>query len=684
MTKSELPKYGGMPVKWRSMLLLMFASLIVAGCPVVPDPDPDPDPDPVVVLPVSTSPGLNVEITKVEIPADLRPVVHFTITDDAGELIPLRELTDARFILAYLDPDPGEGSVARYISYINRTRSGPDGDILQATTDSARLNGLTQEDDGTLTYKFADVIPGDYQADASHQVGGQFRRVFPIDGVTYPANAVLAFRPDGELNVATRELVTTETCNNCHTRLQAHGSRREVQYCILCHNAGSSDNEGVSVDFTSMIHKIHRGESLPSVEAGEPLVIAGQDYSEVAFPQPVQNCAACHGDAPMGDTHMTNPTIEGCASCHDRTWFGDPLGTPAGFTNHIAGQQVDNKLCSLCHTPTAPGPAPIMEAHRLATNSPLAPGLAFTVNETTTAETETGVKVTINFTAADGDGVPYTDLTALSTVAATLAYPVSDYQTAKRETITAANATANGDGTFDYTFTTEAPLGSTDTFAVAMDGRLNFDNAGTTVTQGTSSNGRMIFTVDGSTPVERRQIVANEKCNVCHSDLRLHGSLRVGVEYCVMCHNPNGTDINRRPAEALPPESINFKDMVHQIHRGTDLETSFTVFGFGGTAFDFTKIGFPGDLRNCEICHEPGTYEIPISMDAAPTVVSDGETIVSEKFPERAACTSCHDSLLTEVHAILATEPNTRVESCAVCHENNAEFSVKNVHAIQP
>lgn len=684
MSVNELPKFSGRRARWHGLLVLLFAGFIVAGCPVVPDPDPDPDPDPVV--PVSTSPGLNVEIVKVEIPADLKPLVSFKVTDNAGQIIPLRELSDSRFILAYLDPEPGEGSLARYTSYTTRVRQGQDGEeILQATTDSARLNGLAQLDDGSFTYKFADAIPADYVTSASHQMGGQFRRLYPADGLTYPANAVFAFRPDGGVDVATRELVTTESCNQCHTRLQAHGSRREVQYCILCHNLGSSDNEGVSVDFTSMIHKIHRGESLPSVEAGEPYVVAGTDYSKVAFPQPIQNCAVCHEDAPQGAAHMNNPTIEGCASCHDRTWFGDPLATPEGFTNHVAGQQVDNKLCALCHTPTAPGPAPIMESHRLATNSPLAPGLSLVVNDTTTEETETGVNVTINFTAANGAGEPYADLTGIATVAATLAYPVSDYQTSARETINAGNSVNNGDGTFSYTFTKQAPLGSTDTFAVAMEGRLSFDNNGTNVTQGTASNGRMIFTLDGSEPVERRQIVDNEKCNVCHNELRLHGSLRVGVEYCVMCHNPNGTDIARRPSDQLPPESVNFKDLVHQIHRGENLETPFTVFGFGGTPFDFTEVLFPGDLRNCEICHEAGTYGLPLSPEVKPTIVTDADhNVLSEKLPERAACTSCHDSLITEVHAILNTEPNTKTESCMVCHEDDVTFSVKNVHKIQP
>ena len=265
-----------------------------------------------------------------------------------------------------------------------------------------------------------------------------------------------------------------------------------------------------------------------------------------------------------------------------------------------------------------------------------------------------------------------------------MAYPVSDYEQAFRETITAANATDNGDGTFSYTFTEQVPVDSEATFAVAMEGRVRFDLLGETITQGTASNGRMIFTVNNSEPVERRQIIDDAKCNACHSELRFHGSLRVGVDSCVMCHNPNGTDIARRTEEQLPPETINFKDMIHKIHRGSELEMAFTVFGFGGTPHDFTGIEFPGDLRNCEMCHVDGSFEIPLSMDAISTVISDGTTIVSEKLPERASCTSCHDSLVAEVHAILNTDPGARVESCSVCHDSGADFAVIDVHNMGP
>jgi OmcA/MtrC family decaheme c-type cytochrome len=684
------------PQKWKTLLSLIVVGVLLVGCPIIitpnPDPDPDPTPDPVVVEPISTSPGINVEITGVEIPADLRPVVRFTVTDDIGEVVPLREMGDVRFLLAYLDPDPAEGSTARYISYNTRTEdAAAGGEVLQATYDSARLDGVVQEDDGTFTYTFASAIPEDYPAEATHQVGGQLERLFPIDGLEYPANPVFGFRPDGGEDLGSREIVNTESCNVCHTRLAIHGgARREVQLCIMCHNEGSIDgNSGNTVDFAQMVHKIHRGADLPSVQDGEPYQIYGfrdslHDYSDVHFPQPVQNCTACHTDSPMSDIYMTTPTIAGCASCHDRAWFGDPLATPAGYTNHVAGQQVDDSLCVLCHTPTAPGPAPILEAHRLATESPLAPGLALTINEVITASTDTGAAVTINFTAEDGAGAPFNDLGELNILAATLAYPVSDYEQATRESISADNATDNGDGTFNYTFTEELPADSTDTIAVAMEGRLRFDNNGETVTQGTSSNGRMIFTVDGSDPIERRQIVDDAKCNACHNEVRLHGSLRVGVDSCVMCHNPNATDINRRPDDQGNPETVNFKDMIHKIHRGAALEMPFTIFGFGASEHDFSEIHFPGDLRNCEMCHVDGSYEIPLSMDNLSTVVTDGTDVISEKLPERASCTSCHDGLLAEVHAVVNTDLAAGVESCAVCHDSDADFAIIDVHNMGP
>ena len=225
------------------------------------------------------APGLIVTITGVKIPKDLRPVVYFKATDERGDPVGKNELTGVSFILAYLnDPDGpgvGVGSTAQYISYTTRiedpdlTPSSGDEEV-QATYDLAALTGVRQRNNGTFKYKFAKVIPADYDPAASHQLGGQFRRLFGADGQVYPANAIFPFRPDGGKAVERREVVDTETCNNCHTRLSLHGDiRREIQLCIMCHTPQTTDaNSGNTVNFPVMIHKIHMGEELPSVLDG--------------------------------------------------------------------------------------------------------------------------------------------------------------------------------------------------------------------------------------------------------------------------------------------------------------------------------------------------------------------------------------------------------------------------------
>ena len=99
---------------------------------------------------------------------DLKPVVKFLAKDNKGNIIPLNELTDCRFALTYLET-PGTGSTARLIDYTTRVSSG----ATQATTDSARLTGLTQTNDGEFTYKFATVLPAGYSKSATHQLVGQ-------------------------------------------------------------------------------------------------------------------------------------------------------------------------------------------------------------------------------------------------------------------------------------------------------------------------------------------------------------------------------------------------------------------------------------------------------------------------------------------------------------------------------
>jgi hypothetical protein len=50
------------------------------------------------------------------------------------------------------------------------------------------------------------------------------------------------------------------------------------------------------------------------------------------------------------------------------------------------------------------------------------------------------------------------------------------------------------------------------------------------------------------------------------------------------CHNPTGTDEADRPADKFPPESINFKEMIHRIHLGEENTREITFYGGGSPA----------------------------------------------------------------------------------------------------
>lgn len=640
-----------------------------------------------------TNPNLNVEILSINIGSDRRPAVTFIAVDDNDFMIPLNAFNDARFILAVLERT-SVGAAFQYRSYSTQIETAP-GDIeaTQASYDSARQADIIVNDNGTFTYKFDTVLPAGYDPSATHQLGGQLRYVSGTDGKTYRANIAFTFRPDGLPVTRTREIVTTQSCNQCHTRLSVHGDmRREVQLCILCHSSQTIDAEtGNNLQFAEMIHKIHRGADLPSFAIdAEPYQISGfgnsiHDYSTVHYPQDVRNCSSCHEDASQGSFHETAPTLEGCMSCHDRTWFGAIDETPTSFTNHLGGEHADNSLCALCHSPEGNGVSLVSTAHVLPTESSDAPGLDLVVTSVNTFAGISDTGVTVTFSAENGDGSPVTSLAALNSVAATIAYPATDYETYVREGIaptTSGILVNNGRGSYSYTFAAELPTGSTDTFAVAMEGRRNFTFRGQTLRQGTAGNGLLFFTLDASPPLERRAVINDAKCSTCHQEIRMHGESRTGIEYCIMCHNPNTTDEGRRPLAQMPPVSVNFKDMIHKIHSGEDLTQDYTVYGFGGVAHDFNEVRFPGLRQDCSICHEEDTMNIPLPDEALSTIVTQSNVLLSEILPTRAACTSCHDTTSANSHALGQTFGG--VESCAVCHSESDDDAVSLVHALSP
>jgi OmcA/MtrC family decaheme c-type cytochrome len=189
------------------------------------------------------------------------------------------------------------------------------------------------------------------------------------------AMASFDFVPGGGTATA-YETVTDARCNQCHGFVQAHGTRRGVHLCITCHNPSTGDPEtSRTVDFKVLIHKIHSGATLPSVQQGKGYFIVGfrqtvADFSDITFPyhnHGVAHCTVCHSGGAQSDNWRKLPTQAVCTSCHDNVKFTAdagldpcPIGTAAAGSSkdclHYAGaipvpDPRDPASCVGCHGP---------------------------------------------------------------------------------------------------------------------------------------------------------------------------------------------------------------------------------------------------------------------------------------------------------------------------------------------
>jgi OmcA/MtrC family decaheme c-type cytochrome len=169
---------------------------------------------------------------------------------------------------------------------------------------------------------------------------------------------------------AAREIVTVDTCNNCHSSLKYHGAHRvDARMCVTCHTdqrkygateatrdangnitsaSSAMINGGTSeLDFPQLIHQIHMGDALKATGHDLETDTPGSVYN-VRFPQSAQNCATCHktqAASPQAGNWQTVPSREACGGCHDTVDF-------VAGTNHPApgGAQPDDTKCVTCHS----------------------------------------------------------------------------------------------------------------------------------------------------------------------------------------------------------------------------------------------------------------------------------------------------------------------------------------------
>lgn len=694
------------------VLAMGLAAAVAVGCASEPVPGPagpQGAPGPIGVpgkaAPIPPGPGVKVEITKVDVPADNKPVVTFKLTDDKG--IPLKptdlDANSLRFILAKIVVDKDTG-LSRYENYlVNPNVKGAEftfkGEKKQpalATTTQPIATGdtggkITETDTG-YTYVFSNTLGANFDRGATNVLGVQATRA----ARAFAANAVFPFVPAGGTPI-TREVVKTENCNNCHDPLKVHGgSRRETQYCVLCHTSQNTDPQsGNSLEFKSFIHKIHDASNLPSVKAGKPFFINGEasDFTTVVFPQDVRNCTTCHANAKDGDNWKNAPSAAACTACHDN------VNLKTG-ENHPGGPQANDAACKGCHQADSGKEfdASIVGAHTLPNNSKQLRGVKFEI--VSVADTKPGQKPTVTFNIKDNAGKTI-DPKEMGNLALNLAGPTTDYtnrwlETVARPPTQASLAKDAGGGNFSYTFQNAIPADAKGTYAVGIEGYLieNVKRADGSALLGPDKKPLAIRSagynqvsyaaVTDPKPVPRRAVVLRDSCNKCHGDLgnpagiAIHGGSRRNPEYCVMCHNPATSDGDNRPADKGAPESIQWKYQIHRIHTGENETTPYLIFSAGGAA-DFSDVRFPGNRADCIKCHDKNTYLLPLPKTAASMVTSQKGTVVSVTQPVTAVCVGCHDSAAAKGHYAAMTATN-QTESCVVCHAEGKDFAVSKVH----
>lgn len=641
--------------------------------------------------------GLVLDVQKVEVSSAGVATVEFSITDDEGRPLDREgKLTFGavapNFILSWLGENE-DGESTQYTAYTLRTKETSDGKSeLQSSYDV----GGTYEDLGGGHYRYTlatNIEITEERRNLTHSLGVYATR--EVDGVEYVATDVTSWVPDGSAVKTVLDVVTTDACNGCHTRLEAHGgSRRGVEMCNLCHTEANSINpeSGNTIDFQVMVHKIHRGADLPSVLAGDPYYFVGfggrsDDFSHVVYPWDMKDCGKCH-QGTQGDRWYTRPAMKPCTSCHDRTYFGsgDP---PEGWTAHTAGPRDDSE-CIVCHA--SDSLEPITKRHTTTITDPDRPVVVaeiLAVEQTAPGELpQVELEISIN-----GEPVDLLDQRP-NRLRLRIFGPTSDVTTSWSETIEDAAGAITavecadpptppclepvGDA-FVYHAATPIPASASGSFIAGLDGRFADPTYGNIA----FINPTLTFAVTGEV-TERRAIVALDQCNSCHGDLGAHGGNYKDPLYCLNCHNTTATfPVEEVPAPGASAHgaSMNLKDFLHSKH---------------------ASVGYPSPLDVCERCHLPNTYTVPLAagllgstyatvscpadaatceegMGGAPNTPDTTTTVLG---PESAACVSCHSDPAAIAHAQTNTAPAG--EACGTCHGPGKIYDVTLVHGLEP
>ena len=331
------------------------------------------------------------------------PKVNFAVFSGGAVKTDLA-ISNVSFAIAKLVPGVTSADPDQWVNYIYRKETatagvGPGGvpalaSAMQATTDPKQTNAVLQaaqfvyNPQGYYTYTFSTDIKDPtktngvvFEPARTHRIAIQLSYKNAA-GETVLVNPYFDFTLDASGKSVpvtdaskTRKMTDVASCNGCHEKLALHGGGRvDTQYCVMCHNPGTTDaNSGNNLNLSTMVHKIHAGKLLKSKLAagGEDYTIWGYqntkaNYAEVGFPQDLRNCAVCHTAAnpqtPQGDNWKSKPSKEACLTCHASNAGSDwdtshkVFSASAGAAGFIPGgaaapaKALTSQLCAGCHS----------------------------------------------------------------------------------------------------------------------------------------------------------------------------------------------------------------------------------------------------------------------------------------------------------------------------------------------
>jgi len=431
-------------------------------------------------------------------------------------------------------------------------------------------------------------------------------------------------------------------------------------------SASADVNASGSISFKSMIHKLHGGKNVLTKDYQVASLVfrkASTDTTAVstsnpkgaittgtAFPQDVRNCTKCHDNAKaaQADNWKTVPTRLACGSCHDGIDFstgkGYQLGeynyttntAPTASVGHIGGAKKDDTQCLLCHDATT---IPVYHQTVVASahNPTVKSGVASFQYKITGATINASRQLVVSFQILK-DGVAQKLATGTTQIAGFTGGPsfLAIYATAQdgiaapsdwnsgHDSVTLADAVNQANGntitvdTAGTTYTlTMVKSGGTSGHSLTLpaDAKMvtamiagTFTQTGVTERSGALPGIPAMLAATGNTPdgkpnVARRVIFKEDACNACHDRLGTEPNFHSGsysIAMCAACHTPiqGGTT----------GWSASFRVWVHGIHSAEKRTIPFTWHAVNKSN-NYSQVGYPGVLKNCETCHLPGTYD---------------------------------------------------------------------------